>query len=52
MSLKPILFAGGYEGKILSLEFDPTASPPTLVVLSSVDDAGAAPTWLVPSVDG
>ncbi|GAA5919443.1 hypothetical protein JCM1841_002395 [Sporobolomyces salmonicolor] len=49
-----LLFAGGYGSTgsgILTLEFDPTASPPTLQVIARAE-AGAAPTWLTFSEDG
>ncbi|GAA5903773.1 hypothetical protein JCM5296_003920 [Sporobolomyces johnsonii] len=49
-----LLFAGGYgstSSGILTLEFDPAASPPTLKVVARAE-AGAAPTWLTFSEDG
>lgn len=46
------LYAGGYEGKIVQLEFDP--SRPAQERLKRVDDfaCGQAPTWLTFSPDG
>ena len=41
-----ILLAGGYEGQIHTLSFDPDANPPTLKLTSSAK-CGLAPTWLV-----
>lgn len=48
------LYAGGYEGKIIQLEFDPSASASSGERLRKVDEVacGAAPTWLTFSPDG
>ncbi|KAL8277914.1 hypothetical protein RQP46_009733 [Phenoliferia psychrophenolica] len=40
-----LLLAGGYEGKVLTLSFDPSATPPTLSITSTTP-CGIAPTWL------
>lgn len=46
------LYAGGYEGKIVQLEFDP--SRPAQQRLKKIDEleSGKAPTWLTFSPDG
>ena len=46
------LYAGGYEGKIVQLEFDP--SRPVQERLRKIDEfeCGKAPTWLTFSPDG
>lgn len=48
-----LLYAGGYEGRILTLSFDPSTSnaDARLKVVSEVR-CGAAPTWLTFSQDG
>jgi hypothetical protein len=48
-----LLYAGGYEGRILTLSFDPSTSDADarLKVVSEVR-CGAAPTWLTFSQDG
>ncbi|BGP31240.1 hypothetical protein JCM10296v2_003004 [Rhodotorula toruloides] len=48
-----LLYAGGYEGRILTLAFDPAASKTEerLKVVGEVQ-CGAAPTWLTFSQDG
>lgn len=47
-----LLLAGGYEGKIITLAFDPTATPPSLQIVSESSEGGIAPTWLTLSPDG
>ena len=46
-----LLFAGGYQGQIITLSFDPTARP-ALKRISATTEAGIAPTWLCLSRDG
>lgn len=48
-----LLYAGGYEGRILTLSFDPSAlkAEERLKVVGEVE-CGAAPTWLTFSQDG
>ncbi|KAI5481290.1 carboxy-cis,cis-muconate cyclase [Pseudohyphozyma bogoriensis] len=47
-----LLYSAGYEGRVCTLEFDPTASPPTLKIISENTEVGPFPTWLVLSPDG
>lgn len=46
-----LLYAGGYEGEIITLKFSPT-NPPKLERVASSNKAGKAPTWLTLSDDG
>jgi hypothetical protein len=46
-----LLFTGGYEGRIETLAFSPSANPPTLTRIASVE-SGEAPTWLTLTPDG
>lgn len=46
------LYAGGYEGKIVQLEFDSDKAPADRLCVTGQFECGEAPTWLTFSQDG